>query len=157
AAPFAEELAFRGVILQGLAETGRPLRAVLISAFLFSAFHLDALGFLGRLELGLLFGFLFLSSRSIWPAIAAHAANNGVASAIFLAFRSQPGPDERFPPPLGTLAFLALGAAAMTAAWTSVAPILRRRASPPQDITLPGPPTSLLPAFLRWGGAALLS
>ena len=61
---------------------GRPTaRAGLVTtAFVFSAFHLDPVGFLARFELGLLFGLFFFRTGSLWPGIAAHAANNLVST-----------------------------------------------------------------------------
>jgi membrane protease YdiL (CAAX protease family) len=85
-APLCEELFFRGVLAQGLFRMRqRALHAVWVSGFIFSAFHLDPVGFLARWELGLLFGYLYLRTGSLWPGIAAHAANNLVSSALFFA------------------------------------------------------------------------
>ena len=85
-APVCEELFFRGVFFQGLkAQGGPPLRALIISAVVFSAFHLDPVGFLARMELGVLFGWLLLRTGSLWPCILAHAANNLVSTGLFFA------------------------------------------------------------------------
>jgi len=83
-APICEEFLFRGVLQRSLSlGWGRPTRAVLVAAVVFSAFHFDPVGFLPRLELGLLFGLLYLRYDSLWPGICAHAANNGVPTLIY--------------------------------------------------------------------------
>ncbi|WP_304503237.1 type II CAAX endopeptidase family protein [Corallococcus sp. Z5C101001] len=87
AAPLCEEFFFRGLFQRALTPPApaSPWRALIITSAVFSAFHLDPVGFLARVELGLLFGWLFLRTGSLWPGIAAHAANNIVSSALFLA------------------------------------------------------------------------
>ncbi|RKH39872.1 CPBP family intramembrane metalloprotease [Corallococcus llansteffanensis] len=86
AAPLCEEFFFRGLFQRSLTPQApaSPWRALIISSVVFSAFHLDPVGFLARAELGLLFGWLLLRTGSLWPGIAAHAANNIVSSVLFL-------------------------------------------------------------------------
>jgi hypothetical protein len=83
AAPVCEEFFFRGVLQPGLMSRLEPARAIVVTALLFSAFHLDPVGFLARFELGILFGLLAWRSGSVWPGIAAHAANNLTATALY--------------------------------------------------------------------------
>jgi uncharacterized protein len=72
-----EELAFRGV-LQGL--IGRSTRnmhaAVWISALIFSLYHMQFYGFIPRMLLGAMFGYLTWWSGSVWAGAAAHFINN---------------------------------------------------------------------------------
>jgi hypothetical protein len=97
AAPLGEEFFFRGFLQRGLeASRGAP-RAIVVTAFIFSAFHLDPVGLVSRFELGVLFGLLAWRAGSIWPAIGAHAANNALSSALFLATRDAPQADEELP------------------------------------------------------------
>ncbi|AGC45946.1 CAAX amino terminal protease family protein [Myxococcus stipitatus DSM 14675] len=90
AAPICEELFFRGIFQKGItpAPPASPTRALVVSAVVFSAFHLDPVGFTARVELGLLFGWLYLRTGSLWPGIGAHAANNLVSSLLFLAAKA---------------------------------------------------------------------
>ena len=84
AAPVCEEFFFRGVLQQGLMPPAfSPQRAVLVTAVVFSAFHMDPVGFLARVELGMLFGLLLLRTGSLWPGIAAHSANNLISTLLF--------------------------------------------------------------------------
>lgn len=81
-----EELIFRGVLqkqLQGWTKNGHT--AVWITAFLFSAIHLQFYGFLPRLLLGALFGYYYLWSNNLWVPIIAHFINNGTAVIISYA------------------------------------------------------------------------
>ncbi|MCK9617199.1 MAG: CPBP family intramembrane metalloprotease [Lentimicrobiaceae bacterium] len=72
-----EELVFRGAILRLLFDwTKNKHWAVCISAIVFSAFHLQFFGFLPRMLLGMLFGYLVLWSGSLWVAVFAHFINN---------------------------------------------------------------------------------
>ncbi|HSG67511.1 MAG TPA: CPBP family intramembrane glutamic endopeptidase [Bacteroidales bacterium] len=75
-----EEFLFRGVLLRLFREwTGRVHLAVIISALLFSALHLQFYGFIPRFILGLILGYLFVWTRSIWVPVIVHFVNNGVA------------------------------------------------------------------------------
>ncbi len=80
AAPFCEELFFRGFVQQGFREAPR---GIVVTALIFSAFHFDPVGFMARFELGVLFGLLAWRAGSLWPAIGAHAANNTVSTLLF--------------------------------------------------------------------------
>jgi membrane protease YdiL (CAAX protease family) len=80
-----EELMFRGIIQQGL-QKAIPNKhvAVFIAAAVFSAFHMQFYGFIPRMALGLILGYAFLWSRSLWLSMAGHFFNN--AAAVFMAF-----------------------------------------------------------------------
>ena len=78
-APLVEEVIFRGVLLSGLSARMGPVPAIVVSACIFAAVHFDPwravpLGFLGAV-----LGYLAWQSRSIWPAVLAHALVNGFA------------------------------------------------------------------------------
>jgi membrane protease YdiL (CAAX protease family) len=75
-----EEMIFRGVfqkILCKLLKSGHL--AVWVMAFLFSAVHLQFYGFLPRFILGLVFGYLFLWSDTLWLPVILHFLNNAVS------------------------------------------------------------------------------
>ena len=76
----AEELMFRGGVQRSFNRMfGNPHLAIWLSAFIFSAIHLQFYGFLPRLLLGAAFGYIYLWSGSLWYAILAHFLNNGFA------------------------------------------------------------------------------
>lgn len=77
---FAEECLFRGT-LQGMLrrETDKmPHLAIWVTAFIFSAIHLQFYGFFPRLLMGAWFGYLLCWSGSLWVPAAAHAFNNAL-------------------------------------------------------------------------------
>lgn len=82
-APPCEEIAFRGYLQTSLALRRRPAAAIGGSALLFALLHLDPVRFPAVLVLGVVFGWLTFRSGSVWPAVAAHAVNNAITSALF--------------------------------------------------------------------------
>jgi membrane protease YdiL (CAAX protease family) len=116
AAPACEEYFFRGVLQRSLLPPVLPpSRAILLTAAIFSAFHGDPVGFVARVELGLLFGWLAWRTGSLWPAIAAHCANNLIGTAIYFAVGKSAETD---PPRLVEVGLVfAVGALAFTAVW----------------------------------------
>ncbi|HEV7348160.1 type II CAAX endopeptidase family protein [Telluribacter sp.] len=73
-----EEVLFRGVLQRKLAEHWSSVHlAIWVSAALFSAIHIQFYGFLPRLLLGALFGYLYYWSGRLSLAIFAHFVNNG--------------------------------------------------------------------------------
>ena len=75
-----EELLFRGVIQRIFTNWTRNFHwGIWISAILFSALHMQFYGFIPRMFLGVLFGYLLVWSGSIWLPIVAHFINNGIA------------------------------------------------------------------------------
>lgn len=76
-AGLSEELFFRGALQKIL--LSKPLNihvAIWITAFIFSAIHMQFYGFIPRLLLGAFFGYLVVWSGSLWLPIVAHAFNN---------------------------------------------------------------------------------
>lgn len=74
-----EELTFRSLLQQALTRRCKNVHvAVFLSAFIFSFIHFQFYGFLPRLFLGLLLGYLFYYSGSVWTSILMHFFNNGL-------------------------------------------------------------------------------
>ncbi len=73
-----EETLFRGVLQPLLAGwTRNPHVGIWLSAAVFSAIHVQFLGFFPRMLLGALFGYLYYWSGNLWVPILAHFTNNG--------------------------------------------------------------------------------
>ncbi|MCB0492761.1 MAG: CPBP family intramembrane metalloprotease [Cyclobacteriaceae bacterium] len=73
-----EELVFRGMLQPELHRaTGNIHAAIWISAILFSAIHLQFFGFVPRMLLGVMFGYLYYWSGNIIIPMLAHFVNNG--------------------------------------------------------------------------------
>jgi uncharacterized protein len=75
-APVIEELIFRGLILHGLRKNYTATTAVIVSAILFSLFHLNPWQMPATFVLGLLLGWLMFRTNSILLAILGHSINN---------------------------------------------------------------------------------
>lgn len=72
-----EEFLYRGILQNIFTEWLKSgTLAVVLTAILFSAAHLQFYGFLPRLILGLGFGFIYLWSEKLWLPIIAHLVNN---------------------------------------------------------------------------------
>lgn len=85
-----EELFFRGVIQKLFNQWLKNAHwAVIITAVIFSALHLQFYGFLPRTILGIMFGYLFVITRSLWVPILAHFVNNGAAVIVAYLFRKE--------------------------------------------------------------------
>ncbi|MGN7889061.1 CPBP family intramembrane glutamic endopeptidase [Dyadobacter endophyticus] len=73
-----EEMLFRGVIQTKIFQESRNIHlAIWVSAAIFSAIHFQFYGFLPRMMLGALFGYLYYWTGNLWVAILAHFVNNG--------------------------------------------------------------------------------
>lgn len=75
-APIVEEIMFRGMIMNRLMSRFPKWVAVVVSAVAFGVFHLNFTQGIFATLTGLVFGFLYLKTRSILLCIFAHAANN---------------------------------------------------------------------------------
>lgn len=76
-APVGEELLFRGFLQNEFHKgSGNIHVAIWLSAILFSAIHMQFFGFIPRLFLGALFGYLYYWSGNLWIPILAHFVNN---------------------------------------------------------------------------------
>jgi hypothetical protein len=75
-----EELIFRGVIQKIMTEMTRSQHwGIWIAAAFFSALHMQFFGFIPRMLLGAMFGYLLVWSGSLWLPILAHFVNNAMA------------------------------------------------------------------------------
>jgi uncharacterized protein len=143
-APLCEEVTFRGYVLSAFARR-RPAVAIAGTALLFAVMHVDPVRFVAVFALGLLFGWLAWRSGSIWPAVAAHAANNGSASALaFLAGRTPEAEEPTFSAIAGVLLVGAAIVAAVAAAFRRATPV----PPPLTDALVAARPDAAPPALL---------
>lgn len=109
-----EELLFRGVIQQELQKwTQRPILAIWIAAFIFSAFHFQFLGLFPRMILGAALGYLFYWTNNLWVPMVAHFITNGVQVIAQYATKQDISQLETEAPDLTTWAVSALALVAM--------------------------------------------
>ena len=78
-----EEMTFRGVLQQSLTRKMNPHVAIILSAAIFSFIHFQFYGFLPRMFLGILLGYMFYISGSLWTSILMHFVNNGTAVLLY--------------------------------------------------------------------------
>lgn len=75
-----EELVFRGLVQNHFFRMTKNIHvAIWLAAFLFGAIHMQFYGMFARMLLGVLFGYLYYYSGSIFYAMLGHFVNNGIA------------------------------------------------------------------------------
>lgn len=77
-----EELAFRGFIFGGLVRNNSPLRAVLVTAFMFGISHGILQQSISASIMGVLLGWVALRTGSVLPGILIHFGNNALSVSI---------------------------------------------------------------------------
>lgn len=88
-----EELVFRGFIQQELHRATKSIHvAIWISAVLFSAIHLQFFGFLPRMLLGALFGYLYYWSGNLLIPMVAHFFHNGFTLVMMYLYQQGTSP-----------------------------------------------------------------
>ena len=87
-AAVAEEFFFRGALQQLLVKLFRNKHVgVWVGAFIFSMMHLQFYGFLPRVLLGVILGYLFVWSNNLWIPIVIHFLNNALVVTLSFFFR----------------------------------------------------------------------
>ena len=76
----AEELSFRGTLQQIF---GNQHAAIWTSAIIFSAIHMQFYGFIPRMLMGAMFGYVFVWTGNLWVPILMHFTNNGLAVLVY--------------------------------------------------------------------------
>ena len=96
-----EELVFRGVVQKIFHQWSRNIHiAIWTTAFVFSAMHMQFYGFLPRMVLGGMLGYMLAWSGSLWLPIFAHFVNN--AGAVVFMYLFQKGVTDIDPDKVGT-------------------------------------------------------
>lgn len=78
-APVFEELICRGVVLGSLRTRYGVVTAWLVSSLFFGVLHIQPAQVIGASVIGLILGFVYLSTDSMWSVMILHALNNAVA------------------------------------------------------------------------------
>lgn len=93
--PFAEELMFRGLLLDWLRQRIAAWQAMVLISLLFASLHSHSFGnglagwlaLFDRFLLGMATSFLALRYKSLRPSFILHAVNNGIAATAILLWR----------------------------------------------------------------------
>jgi len=79
-----EELVFRGFLLRYFSNFIRNIHVnIFLVALLFSAMHMQFYGFLPRFALGLMLGYLFVWSGTLWLPVLVHFLNNSIPVVVY--------------------------------------------------------------------------
>lgn len=78
-----EEMTFRGVLQQSLTRKTNPHIAIFLSATIFSFIHFQFYGFVPRMFLGIVLGYMFYITNSLWTSILMHFVNNGSVVVVY--------------------------------------------------------------------------
>ncbi|MDZ7860421.1 MAG: type II CAAX endopeptidase family protein [Candidatus Krumholzibacteriota bacterium] len=79
AAPFSEELLFRGFIQRIMQRNTRKILAVILSGVIFGASHFDLTLIPGIAVLGIILGYIFLRTGNLFYSFSAHALYNFIS------------------------------------------------------------------------------
>ena len=112
-AAVAEEVFFRGVLQQLLIKQFKNEHVgVWLGAIIFSMMHLQFYGFLPRVILGALLGYLFLWTRNLWIPILIHFLNNALV-VTFNFFLKDNSVYHTLENPTFTISFVLIGFASL--------------------------------------------
>ena len=110
-----EEMFFRGAMQQVFLRLFRnAFVAILVTSFIFSIAHLSFEGFLTRLFLGMVLGYIFYYGKNLWLNILAHFINNAVVvTSIYSLSRegkltAESMKDESYPLYVGIMAIVSI-------------------------------------------------
>lgn len=78
-APLFEEIIFRGLVLESTRVRYGVIVAWVVSSLLFGIVHLHPTVVVNAFVMGLILGFIYIVSDSLWATIILHAVNNGIA------------------------------------------------------------------------------
>ena len=77
---------FRGTLQQLL---GNKHMAIWITAVIFSAIHMQFYGFIPRMLMGAMFGYVFVWTGCLWIPVVMHFTNNGLAVLAYYIFGTE--------------------------------------------------------------------
>lgn len=81
-APIMEEVLFRGILLESVRSKHSAGRAIVVSALMFGVIHLIPQQVVNAFVIGLILGYIYVRTESLWPVIVIHALNNAMAYVI---------------------------------------------------------------------------
>ncbi len=81
-APVMEEVLFRGILLEAVRSKYSSGRAIVVSALMFGVIHFIPQQVVNAFVIGLILGYIYVRTDSLWPVIIIHALNNAMAYVI---------------------------------------------------------------------------
>lgn len=127
AAPVLEELLCRGVVLGALRARYGAVAAWLVSALFFGVLHLQPVLVVNAFVIGLILGYVYMVTDSLWATMILHALNNAVAYLLLLTGHGDTMLSELVD---GTVYWVVYGTAAVVtvlSAWMSARTLRRMK------------------------------
>lgn len=94
-AAIVEEFLFRGALQRIINKiTSNYHIAVWVTAIIFSAIHMQFYGFVPRVILGAILGYMFVWSGNLWVPIIVHAINNALSVVLYRMYYNTPTYNE---------------------------------------------------------------
>jgi membrane protease YdiL (CAAX protease family) len=88
AAPLAEELLFRGIMMRALARHFGTMTGAVLTSIVFASLHEQLpFGFFNLFATGMVLAMVYRATGSLVPCFVIHALNNGAAMALMLVLR----------------------------------------------------------------------
>ncbi len=81
-APVMEEVLFRGILLESVRSKHSAGRAIVVSALMFGVIHFIPQQVVNAFVIGLILGYIYVRTESLWPVIVIHALNNAMAYVV---------------------------------------------------------------------------
>ena len=103
----SEEISFRGTLQQIITKSSSSTRqaqvhlAVWLTAVVFSVIHMQFYGFIPRMLMGAMFGYIFVWTGSLWVPIVMHFTNNGIAVIVYYLSDGIGGFDKNYADSIG--------------------------------------------------------
>lgn len=86
-APIFEEIIFRGIILKGMLNFKvNPIIAIIVNGFIFGCAHMNPWQFIGAGFLGVIFGFIYYRTKSLFLPMLLHFLNNTLSFSFMLIY-----------------------------------------------------------------------
>lgn len=89
-APLCEEMLCRGLICRGMLSRHKPAVAIVWSAFIFALLHGNLTQGAMAFGLGILMGWVYYKTHSLWCTIAMHFTNNATSVLLMFLFPDLP-------------------------------------------------------------------
>lgn len=106
--PALEEMLFRGVILRSFLNQYSRKFSIIASSVMFGVAHFNIYQFFIAFVIGLVLGWLYERTRSLWPGIALHMAYNSTLMWIYATDTTANASDTWLPSPASAVIMLAI-------------------------------------------------
>lgn len=86
AAPLCEEFLIRGIMTRGMLTHYKPAKAIIWGAFFFALIHMNLWQGVSAFIIGVLLGWIYYKTHSIWTVVFIHFINNGSSALLYNLF-----------------------------------------------------------------------